>query len=852
MVVNRYITNFHRYWWILLAPIMFMPIALALTIAPSPSYTTQASLWVEHTIYYDTTKPLNLDNLDTAAETHSQLLNSLLTSPNFLKDVVSNIEGGGYQVFPNIRFLLKGQPTAGFKVTSLGNSLVLIECTGNNATFNKEISKSIVNTYNNFLNNLVRTQGKSMLEYMSSQLEDLKGESDKIDAEVTKYIESNPGSGENDPAGTLPFLSSEDVSKNILLENQSQIHQRYDTLQTDLEQLQTSYDTIISNQQTSFFKVKDEPAVVDSSIYDQTTRLILGSLVGLGGGLLLGLVALLIITQADTSLGEEEFARNYLGLKFAVSLTTSNFKNELAGKRKRFSNKLFVKSGFRRILLIGLALLGLILFTVIQSRYYPANGMVVPFIALLVVIIYQWPVTGYFITLFIALVSELFTVPDFISAYTILPLTNINSFTTIPLSATPQELIIAATIISLMLKTIPYGKRLLDRSKTALQVGLLGGFILFSFVYGVFLKHGDFKAAQWEVRGLVYIVVIYFLTVYFMHDPRYWRTLNWLLPAGLALLSAIVIWRFFVVPENTNEYMYTESLSGFNHDTAILLVILVMWCITKLLFRGSGIEKFWACILIAPAVFSIMVSGRRAAFASLAVSLIICLAVMFFRQRKLFIITTILLVLFVPPYLVIFKNASGPLGLAARAFSSSTAAVGSRDYSSDLYRVVEKDNVQLTIKSSALTTLTGIGFGQMFTRYNTMISLDNFTFQYFTPHIQVLWLWLKLGVVGWMLFWLIMCSALFKLGQLIKYSHFGPRLSLSIIAGCIISAILIYAYVDVSLTDQRLTTLLAVSIGLLEIAYRTLRQPTQTAQLETSSHYGTNPDYVSLDQLESV
>jgi hypothetical protein len=283
-----------------------------------------------------------------------------------------------------------------------------------------------------------------------------------------------------------------------------------------------------------------------------------------------------------------------------------------------------------------------------------------------------------------------------------------------------------------------------------------------------------------------------------------------------------------VLGQLTSSGLYQESLNGYNHDNAILLVILVMWCLTRLVSGANLAQRLTGLALIGFPIFGIMISGRRAAFASLAVCLIFFMVILFIRQRKAFLIIATLMLLIVPPYMVAFRNASGPLGLAARAFNSDSAPVGTRDYSSDLYRLIEKTNVRLTIRESPLT---GKGFGQEFTRYIQLVNLDAFTYQYFTPHVQILWIWLKLGLFGWVTFWLLICSGLFRLGQIVKYERDIQRLNLAVTAGSIITAIMVFAYLDLSLIDTRLMTLLGISIGLLDIGYRFLRQPGPVKEL---------------------
>lgn len=807
---------------------------MSATIRLDSNYIVRAGLWVEHPVYLDTTVAYQLDVLESAAQNHTVLLNSLLASPSFLEAVITQAEADGYRLYPNNKLFVKEQIYRNMQITSAGNNLVALEYQTNNAEFNLAVTRAFIETYNNFISDLMRTRGKALIDYLNVQVNNAKLEAGKSDQALKEFLAKNPKVNLNDPgsSGGFSFLGQEDPILSILLGDQASTRERYNSLQHDLEQLQISYEAFLTGRNT-FFLVRDQPALVKSLTYDNTFRLMLGGLVGLVGGILISLVVLIVVTRTDQSLAESNYARQYLGTKFVVDLPSLPLKRNPAGflnpNRAIYPGREYRRRNFRLALIIGLLSFGLIALTVLLSRQYPANGIVVPVIALLVVGIYNWPVIGFCLGLLLLLASETFSSPDGISTYTSLPLANIASFTTIPVSVTPVELIILGTVLVTLLKGLARGEQVLDRSLTAKVIGLLAGFIAWGFLWGIVIKSGYIKAAQVEVRALIYIVVIYFLTSYFARNPQLWKALDWILSIGLTLLSFLTIWRFFALQDLTSSGIYQESLSGFNHENAILFVIFIMWCLIKLIFGSSTSTKLAAGILMIAPTFGVLVSGRRAAFASLAICLIVVLAILFVRRRKAFIITAILLVLIVPAYMMAFKNVSGPLGLPARAFSSGSAAVGSRDYNSDIYRVVEKTNVQLTLKQAPLT---GIGFGQAFTRYNTMQNLDFFEYQYYTPHIQILWLWLKLGLFGWVAFWFLISSSLFKLGQLTKYAKSSQRLSLAITMGCIITAIIVYAYVDISLVNSRLMTLLGLSIALLEVSYRTLPQ----SEAATSRH----------------
>lgn len=496
----------------------------------------------------------------------------------------------------------------------------------------------------------------------------------------------------------------------------------------------------------------------------------------------------------------------------------------------------FHKRSSRRTFLVGLGVLvlaGIMAFAVGKN---PVLGLSIAGVSLLVAVICRWPVVGYFFSLAIVLICELFGVDDVLSNYTILPLTNLNFFTPLPLSATPLELILAFTVLISVIRASLNKEHFLDRSLLGAAVGLFGVFLIYGYIWGIYIKHGDAKTALWEIRSPIYTIVLYFLTIHFMREEKYWKVFNWLMPFGLTVLATFSVYRFFLIINQFLSGQLVESLNGLNHEEAILFVVLLMWCFIKLVFGGSKLEKLVAWLLPLPVIFCILVSGRRAAFAVLAGCLILFLVVMYVRKRKAFIISFVILILVFPPYYLAFSKASGPLALPARALSSSSDSSTARDASSDLYRVIEKLDVKLTIKEGPLT---GIGFGQPFHRYIPFVDLEGFVFQDYTPHIQILWMWLKVGLFGWMTFLFIICNALFKLGQIVKYEKSSSRLTVCVFAGIIITAVIIYSYYDQGLDDVRLMALLGIGVGVLEVGYRWLpirvREATERLRETTAS-----------------
>lgn len=505
-------------------------------------------------------------------------------------------------------------------------------------------------------------------------------------------------------------------------------------------------------------------------------------------------------------------------------------------KNKTNFTEKFNSIQLKRAVIVGLICLGVVAVTLFFSIRLPFNGIFIPLSLLILALIFKWPSFGLCLSIAIVIVCEIFSTPDIVSPYTSLLLTNINSFTTIPFSATLLEIIIGWTTFATFIKFSLSGRKLHPWSPLSIGAAILGANILFSFIWGSFIKHGDHQVALWEVRSLVYIVVIYFLTISLADSDLVYKALNWIFPLCTLVLCIMSFWRGLNFDQMlTGGDHYLESLNGFNHEDAVIFTIGFMWCLHKLLFNGTFVEKLASLLLMGPMITAVLISGRRAAFASMAADLIVLLIVLFVRRRRAFVFTIIALVIIVPPYLLIFEHVDGPLGLPARAFSAGSGSneVGSRDYNSDLYRVIEKSNVQLTIKQSPIL---GVGFGQEFIQFTPMVTIDVFTFQNYTPHVQVLWLWLKLGIIGWVTFWFMVCGALFRMSQLIKYDNSRTTGNMATLAGFILAGFMVFAYVDISLGSVRVCTLIGLSLGLMELSYRklTIVNTKQDVEEETS------------------
>jgi hypothetical protein len=104
-------------------------------------------------------------------------------------------------------------------------------------------------------------------------------------------------------------------------------------------------------------------------------------------------------------------------------------------------------------------------------------------------------------------------------------------------------------------------------------------------------------------------------------------------------------------------------------------------------------------------------------------------------------------------YFAIFWNHSGGIAAPAHAIKSYFQP-DDRDYLSNLYRDQENENLRATFATSPII---GIGFGKPMEVVNGMIILTSiWSFQLYIPHNNMLWLWERMGIIGFAAFWAVM------------------------------------------------------------------------------------------------
>ena len=138
-------------------------------------------------------------------------------------------------------------------------------------------------------------------------------------------------------------------------------------------------------------------------------------------------------------------------------------------------------------------------------------------------------------------------------------------------------------------------------------------------------------SSQWEVRGLVYIPVIYFLTSYLFKDWKNWKGLPVLFSIGNLLLSGVVFLRLVLINGDLSSVdSPTVSLANRSFLSLSVLMLAAEFC-----FGAWKRHRLLGLIVLPPIVIALMVSNRRAVFLTLIFSIVILFAVLYVRKTRL-------------------------------------------------------------------------------------------------------------------------------------------------------------------------------------------------------------------------
>jgi hypothetical protein len=358
-----------------------------------------------------------------------------------------------------------------------------------------------------------------------------------------------------------------------------------------------------------------------------------------------------------------------------------------------------------------------------------------------------------------------------------------------------------------------YGRRV------KISTGFLGGvmlmfiaFVAIAIVNGL-ATGGIFTRALLEARPMVYLVIAYLISLNTGddHEERM-RKLMWISAICISIKAVHALIRYYVELGGAT----IPEIGIGAHEESFFFDFYILQFIVLSMARYEPKLRRMMLVFLPIVVWMDIINQRRvatAAFVYLIPTLIIMAFLAFKQYRAALARGTIIFTIFMIGYLMFFWNNTSSFGQPAHAIKSQFTP-DARDLSSDLYRDAEDANLIETMK---INPIFGYGYGKEFLIIHPMVDLRSIDpLIHFIPHNSLLWIWMRLGVLGYTVFWLLVGGVIVQATYICKKEDAtDAEKVIAMLAATVVVMNLVFGLYDIQLASIRNMLFVGIWIGLL-------------------------------------
>jgi len=499
----------------------------------------------------------------------------------------------------------------------------------------------------------------------------------------------------------------------------------------------------------------------------------------------------------------------------------------------------------RRVILAGVGLVVAILLGLAAAAIGKTQDAVGLTIALALPIVWWWaPATGVITLLGCSAVIEQYQ-------YSIPGMPGLDAFTDkIPFFASfqgafglsglvfsPADLSVIVLLLIWLTRGVTRRSLRLPRSQVAVTVGVMMLLALLALGRGIGLGGSDTRAAFWEIRPWIYMGATYLFASQFITTRRAFRAVLWtlVLGSGFKAIQGVYIWT------QTRNINLGSQPAILAHEESFFFAIFALLTLGLWIFRQRGALRTTATALLPLVLLADFGNARRDAFLVLGAGAVVMLILAYGalpERRPLFRRIVAVTALVSVVYLPLEWNGSGTLAEPARAVRSEIAP-DLRDQESNLYRVEEDANIGGNIKNT--NPLLGTGFGVPIDYgYVPIVNIQNVdAFILWVPHNGVLYVWMRMGIPGEVVLWLLVAAAILAGTRATRSADREVALLGTLVAAATVGW-LAMGYTDMGFFWFRIAIVFGGLLGLLHAM--TSRDPSLRAATATAATPSPLPD----------
>jgi hypothetical protein len=342
---------------------------------------------------------------------------------------------------------------------------------------------------------------------------------------------------------------------------------------------------------------------------------------------------------------------------------------------------------------------------------------------------------------------------------------------------------------------------------------------------------GDFVVALWETRAFFYLIIMLFFVPQIIRTKEQIHSLLWVCIAGITIKAVQGAIRY---AENGFSFGWWPNIvdTYTNHEDPVFMITLFLLLIALTVFRAPTKQKGALLWLLLPLMLGFQSAQRRATYASFMASMLAFIVLLPKEQRNRVLRATVSGAIVFAIYLGAFWNVNSKVGALAQQFKAtvtdSEGVRGDKDKESDYYRDAENYNLGFTYRA---VPIAGVGFGNPYLTPARMWGVQVLALGKYIPHNQILWIFVEMGVIGGIVFWLFLNSFVFY--ATVVFRRLTDPYFKAVCTICIVQVInqCVVSYVDMQLTYYRNMTYLGILMGLVVVIDRLDKEKHQVADV---------------------